>query len=193
MLSDSLDGGVTEMAEEIIGVSARLDERSFWVSGYVAVRDLDHDTLPESVSTTLVGRDAGTLFGIEGLNGRTIIDTGTSDADTWWVKLEADIVSVSRPSVLSLLRERVVLTPAILRTVLSNATDSTARFLLTGLLIMMMTTGFLIAVMAEGLPIWLRITAALIAPALMIRWSNGRDMEAHKRVEKRGRILSSLA
>lgn len=192
MLSDALDGGITGLKDDVVGANARLDERSFWASTFIAVRDLG-DVFPESARMTMVGRDAGSAFGIQALQGRRIIETGVSDVDTWWAKVGADNIRLPDEGLTPLLCEMIRMTPKISRNILDNATSSIGRFMLTGLLILITTAGVLFAVLAAGQPEWIRMLIAAIGPILMFRHCDGRDWNAQKRVENRSRTLSSLA
>tara|TARA_B000000460_G_C21465322_1_gene369992 strand:- start:241 stop:945 length:705 start_codon:yes stop_codon:yes gene_type:complete len=192
ILSDALDGGITEEVDGVVGASARLDERSFWASTFIAIRDLG-DAMPESTRMTMKGKDAGSVFGVEGLLGRRIIDTGVSDAETWWAKVEADDVSLPDQGLVQLTSEMIGMIPKISRNILDNATSSIGRFTLTGLLILITTAGLLFAVLSTDQPEWIRILVAMTGPVLIFRHCDGRDWDAQKRVENRSRTLSSLA
>ena len=192
MLSDALDGGITGMDDEgVVGMVARLDQRSHWVGGYLAVAD--GPEMPATIIASLNGRDAGRTFGVEALSGRTICDHGTSDTDAFYVKIVPDIERIEAPGIVALNMERVRLARRVARSVMDNATRNGWRFMLTACLVVTATMGLLAAILMDGLPLWSRFAIACATPLLMLKLSDGRDREAQERVEKRSRAVSRLA
>ena len=192
MLSDALDGGITGMDDEgVVGMVARLDQCSHWVGGYLAVAN--GPEMPGSILASLSGRDAGRTFGVDALTGRTICDHGTSDADTFYVKIVPDIERIEAPGIAALNMERIRLARPVARSIMNNATNSPWRFMLTVCLLLAATIGFLMAILMDGIPTWSRLALACATPLIMLKLSDGRDWEAQERVEKRSRVVSRLA
>ena len=191
MLSDAVNGGITGMDGRVVGVSSQLDTRTFWVNGYVAVQNMDE--MPESTWSSMIGRDAWKIFGLEELRGRKVVDMANRDSDTWWVKLNSDVVMIDKPDLLSLMSERARLLPLLLRIMLRNSVSGPMRKIATILtLISIAMVGYVI-ITADQMPAWQKIVIGVGGALLTFKQLNGRDWDAQKRVEKRAKAIESLA
>jgi len=191
MMSDILDGGVFDSEGRLIRMAARLDARSYWIDGYVAVDGEFH--FPQSIETSMNGRDAGSFFGVDALTGRRIISHGTSDADVFYALLEPDVVTVKHPGPFRLAREMAIMTPRLMKNIATNLKERpgrTARLLLTT---MMMAAVIAIILPIAMIPGWLDALIMMAAGAFLVHSLDARDWKAQERAEKRGRMLSHLA